>query len=71
MAANHDKILKRVIGLLLQVGGAGLAFLGYQLSGSLTAQVSKTVTDALPDAVMYRYIVDAISSVAGMFLLIT
>jgi hypothetical protein len=61
--------LAKVIGLALLVGGAGLAYWGYQLSGSLTAQFSKTLTGALPDAVMYRYIGGAISCVVGLFLL--
>jgi hypothetical protein len=70
MANNGDKTLMRVIGLVLLVGGAGVAFWGYQLSGSLTAQLSRTVTGALPDAVMYRYIGGAVSAAAGLFLLL-
>ena len=69
MASGANTLLKAV-GLALLVGGAGLAFWGYQLSGSLTAQVSKTMTGALPDAVMYRYIGGAASAVVGLFLLV-
>ena len=67
--ANSANTLTKMLGLVLLVGGAGLAFWGYQMSGSLAAQLSKTVTGALPDAVMYRYIGGAVSCVAGLFLL--
>ena len=60
----------KVIGLVLLVGGAGFAYWGYQMSGSLTAQFSRTLTGALPDAVMYRYIGGAVSCAAGLFLLL-
>lgn len=68
--ATSANTLAKVIGLALLVGGAGLAFWGYQLSGSLAAQFSKTLTGALPDAVMYRYIGGAVSCAVGLFLLV-
>jgi len=68
MATSANTLVK-MIGLVLLVGGAGMAFWGYQMSGSLTAQFSKTLTGALPDAVMYRYIGGAVSCVVGLFLL--
>ncbi|MCM2264440.1 MAG: DUF3185 family protein [Desulfuromonadales bacterium] len=67
--ATSANTLAKVIGLVLLVGGAGLAFWGYQMSDSLAAQFSKTLTGALPDAVMYRYIGGAVSGVVGLFLL--
>jgi hypothetical protein len=69
MATSSDKTLIRIVGLILLIGGAGVAFWGYQLSDSLTAQVTKSLTGALPDAVMYRYIGGAIAGVVGLFLL--
>ena len=68
--ANSAETLMKIIGLVLVVGGAGLAFWGHQMSGSLAAQFSKTLTGALPDAVMYRYIGGAVSCVVGLFLLV-
>lgn len=56
MASNNDKSMTTVIGLVLLVGGAGLAW-GYQMSHSLASNLSQVFTGALPDAVMYRYIV--------------
>jgi len=68
--ANQRDTLTKAVGLGLVVGGAGVAYWGYQMSGSLAAQLSRTITGALPDAVMYRYIGGAVSVVAGLFLLI-
>lgn len=68
MSTNSNTMVK-VIGLILLVGGIGVAFWGYQLSGSLAAQLSRSLNNALPDAVMYRYLGGAISSVVGLFLL--
>jgi Protein of unknown function (DUF3185) len=68
MAENCDKTMIRVIGLVLLVGGAGFAYWGYQMSHSFASNFSRAFTGALPDAVMYRYIGGAISSIAGLFL---
>lgn len=70
MAENSDKTMMRVIGLVLLVGGAGFAYWGYQMSQSFASNITRAFTGALPDGVMYRYIGGAISSVAGLFLLV-
>ena len=70
MASNNDKSMISIIGLVLLVGGAGLAYWGYQMSHSLASNLSQAFTGALPDAVMYRYIWGAVSCVAGLFLLV-
>jgi len=69
MASNSDKTMIRVIGLVLLVGGAGLAYWGYQMSHSIVSNFSRALTGSLPDAVMYRYIGGAISGIVGLFLL--
>ena len=68
MSSNSNSMVK-LIGLVLLVAGLGLAFWGYQMSGSFAAKLSRGLNGTLPDAVMYRYIGGAISSVAGLFLL--
>ena len=68
MAKSSDTALK-VLGLILLVGGIGLAWWGYQMSQSLASHFSRALTGALPDAVMYRYIGGAVSAVVGVFLL--
>lgn len=70
MATDSGKTLIRVVGLALLVGGIGTVWWGYQMSGSLAAQLSRTLTGALPDAVMYRYLGGAIAGVVGLFLLL-
>ena len=57
------------VGLVLLVAGAGLAYWGYQLSGSLTSQFTEAVSGAMPDEVMSRYIGGAVCGVVGFFLL--
>ena len=69
MAADSDKTMMRVAGLVLLVGGAGFAYWGYQMSHSFVSNISRAFTGSLPDGVMYRYIGGAISGVAGLFLL--
>ena len=70
MAAESDKTMIKLIGLVLLVGGAGLAYWGYQMSHSFASDISRAFTGALPDGVMYRYIGGAISGAAGLFLLV-
>lgn len=70
MSSDSDKSMITIIGLVLLVGGAGLAYWGYQMSHSLVSHLSQTFTGALPDAVMYRYIGGAVSGVTGLFLLV-
>ena len=69
MAKNSNTALK-VVGLVLLVGGTGLLYWGYQMSGSLTSQLTKTVSGSMPDEVMYRYIGGAVCAVVGFFLLV-
>jgi len=68
MAKGSNTMLK-ALGLVLLVGGAGAAWWGYQMSGALASQLSKSLTGSLPDPVMYRYVGGAASAVAGLFLL--
>lgn len=67
--AKRSKTGVQVVGLVLLVAGAGLAYWGYQLSGSLSSQFTEAVSGAMPDAVMSRYIGGAVCGVVGFFLL--
>lgn len=69
MSSDTNTMVK-MVGLILLIGGIGMAFWGYQMSSAFTSQLSKGLTGALPDDVMYRYIGGAISSVVGLFLLV-
>jgi uncharacterized protein YjeT (DUF2065 family) len=68
MSAQTQTVLKAA-GLVLLVVGVGLVFWGYQMSGAVTAQLSRAITGAAPDGVMYRYLGGAAGIVAGVFLL--
>ena len=59
----------KIIAIVLLVVGAGLAFWGYQLSGSVGSQLSKTLTGSFTDKVMILYISGAASFVVGTYLL--
>jgi hypothetical protein len=69
MARTNQNTIK-IIALVLLVVGAGLAFWGYQLSGSISAQFSKAVTGSEGDKVMMLYITGAASFIVGLFLLL-
>jgi len=68
--AKKNQNTMKAIGLTLLVVGAGLALWGYQLSGSFSAQVSRTFTGSETDKIMMLYIGGAASFVVGLFLII-
>jgi hypothetical protein len=60
----------KVIALALIVLGIGLAFWGYQLSGSVGSQLTRAFSGSDTDKVMMFYIGGAVSFVIGAFLFI-
>ena len=68
--AKKSNTATKIVGLALIVAGVGLAYWGYQLSGSLSSPLTKAVSGGMPDEVMYRYIGGAICAVVGGFLLV-
>lgn len=61
--------MNKILGIILLVIGIGMTWWGYQLSTSVASQLSESLSGALPDAVMYRYIGGAACAAAGLFLL--
>lgn len=59
----------KIIGIVLLVVGAGLAFWGYQISGSVGSQLTKSLTGSFTDKVMILYIAGAASFVVGAYML--
>lgn len=59
----------KIVGIALVVLGLGLAFWGFQSSGSFGSQVSRAVTGSATDKVMTLYISGAVSLVVGLYLL--
>jgi len=69
MSENNSSV-ETALGLALIVIAAGLAWWGYQISETLTVQLTSTISGSLPDQVMYRYIGGAACGVAGLFLVL-
>ena len=67
--SNKSNMLTKAVGIALAVIGAGIAIYGYQLSGSVGAQLTEAVTGSLTDKVMFYYISGAASIAVGLFLL--
>lgn len=57
----------RIIGIALIVIGLGLAFWGYQLSGSAGSQITQALSGS-DDKVIMFYIGGAVSFVVGLYL---
>ena len=66
--AKSELPLSKVIALVLIVVGAGVAYWGYDLSGSIGSQISETLSGSTPDEVIIRYIAGAAAAAAGLFL---
>ena len=60
---------QQILAIVLIVLGIGLAFWGYQQSGSVGSQLNQALNGAPADNVMMYYIGGAISIAVGAFLL--
>ncbi len=69
--ANSSISAKKITGLALVVAGAGLAYWGYNLSGSLGSQITQAVTGSATNEVMAFYIGGAASFMVGAYLFIS
>lgn len=68
--SNNNSMVAKALGLALIVIGVGLAWWGYQISETLTVQLTAKLSGSMPDQVMYRYIGGAACGVAGLFLVV-
>ncbi|MFC1523731.1 DUF3185 family protein [Thermodesulfobacteriota bacterium] len=66
--AKKSKSTIKAVGIGLMVIGAGVAFWGYQMSGSVGSQLTQTITGSHTDKVMTLYIGGAASFIVGLFL---
>ena len=66
---RRSKSTMKLISIALIVTGIGLAFWGYQMSGSLGSQLNSAFNGSPTDKVMMLYIGGAVSFVIGLYLL--
>jgi hypothetical protein len=66
--ANVSTSTMKIIGIALVVIGLGLAFWGYQLSGSVESKITHAFTGSYRDKEMTFYITGAVCFVVGIFL---
>jgi hypothetical protein len=57
---------KKIIGLILLIGGLVLLYFGYQSSQGLDDQVSRALTGRFTDNTVVFYAVGAISAIVGL-----
>jgi len=67
MAKNSQAVIKAV-GIVLVVVGIGLAYWGYQISGSVGSQLRHAFSGSHSNEVMIRYMAGAASFAVGLFL---
>jgi len=60
--------VNRVVGILLVVVGIGLAYTGYQMSGSIGNQLNEAFSGSPTDSVMIRYIAAVVCVGGGAYL---
>jgi len=58
----------KIAGVILIVAGLGLAYWGYQESGSVSSSLNQAFSGSPSDNVMIKYIAGAASAAAGAFL---
>ncbi len=66
--AKKSKTQMKIISIILMVAGVGMACWGYQMSGSFSSSISKTITGSYSDKVMALCIGGAVSFVIGLYL---
>ncbi len=66
--AKRSKSTMKSISIALMVIGIGLAFWGYQMSGSSGSLITQTITGSHTDKVMALYIGGAASFIVGLYL---
>ncbi len=66
--AKRSTSTMKIISIALMVIGVGLAFWGYQMSGSVGSKITQTITGSFTDKVMILYIGGAVIFIIGLYL---
>jgi hypothetical protein len=59
---------KKIVGIVLVVVGLGIAYTGYEMSGTLGNQLNQAIQGSPTDSVTLRYVAGAICVAVGGFL---
>lgn len=70
MAKKKYKSEIKILGIALIIAGAGLAFWGYQISGSMSSQLNRTFNGTFSQDELIRYIGGAFTALIGIYLVI-
>lgn len=70
MAKKKFKSEIKIAGIALVVAGAGLAYWGYQISGSIGSQLNRSFNGTFSQDELIRYIGGAVCALVGIYLVI-
>ena len=59
---------KKIGGIVLVIIGLGIAYSGYEMSGTIGNQLCSALSGSPSDSVMLRYVIGAVCAVGGGFL---
>jgi len=59
---------KRIAGVVLIIVGIGVAYTGFEMSGTVGDQIGSALKGSPTDSVMLRYVLGAVSAGVGAFL---
>jgi len=59
---------KKIGGIVLVIIGLGIAYSGYEMSGTIGNQLGSALSGSPSDSVMLRYVIGAACAVGGGFL---
>ena len=71
LTANTGTLTIRLVSITLMIIGAGAIFWGYELSGSISSQITETISGSSSDEALSRYIGGTASLIAGLYLFFT
>ncbi len=60
--------MKKIGGLVLVIVGIGIAYTGFEMSGSVGSQIGSALKGSPTDGVMLRYVTGALCVAGGVFL---
>jgi len=59
---------RRLVGVILVIVGAGIAYTGYEMSQTVSNQLASAFSESPSENVAARYVLGAVSAAVGLFL---